>query len=84
LIKVKRAVETEVIYEDEIKKLDKKITKDEAKELNGILVANKIEDGIGNIEGFNLWKLAQGLGAVAREKSVSRKKELEEIAGSLI
>jgi hypothetical protein len=85
LTKIKKAVDTPVRYEDEVIKLEKKgLLKEESKQLNEVLVANRVEDGIGQIEGVNLWKLAQGLGAVARDKGISRKRELEELAGSLI
>lgn len=85
LNKIKDAVETPISYDTEIKKLEKvSITKTESQELKQILIDNKIEDGIGQTNGTNLWKLAQGLSAVARDKAVLRRKELETIAGSLI
>jgi hypothetical protein len=84
LSKVRKAVETEINYAEKIRTLEKRITKEEAKELSEVLAADKIDDGLGNIDGQNIWKLAQGLGAVARCKAVSQKIKLEEVAGSLI
>ncbi|MDR3626941.1 MAG: hypothetical protein P4L45_08920 [Ignavibacteriaceae bacterium] len=83
LSRVRKALETEINYADKIKTLENRVSKEEVKELNKLLAANRVEDGIGNTDGRNLWKLAQGLATVARDKAVSQKIRLEQIAGSL-
>lgn len=74
----------EVDIEREITKIAKigLISKVEGEEIKKVLMDNKPEDGVQG--GSSLWKLAQGVGAVARGKDDRRKRELEEVAGSFI
>jgi len=66
----------------EFKKLAKVgLTKGEVTQTKEIITNNRTDDGV---QGENtLWKLAQGIGAIARTAEQRRKRELEEISGSL-
>lgn len=58
------------------------LRKNEVTETEVVFLNNKIEDGVMG-EG-TLWKLAQGLTAIARDKEPERQRELAEIAGQLL
>lgn len=82
-IAIQRASEKEVDMDKELKNLSRgKITKDEAYQVQKILNRSNPEDGLYG-EG-TLWKLANGLTAYARETEPQRKRELAEVAGSLL
>ena len=83
LQKVYRSAETLVEIDGVFQRLNKDgVTKSELEEVKEILIANRAGDGI---QGENtLWKMAQGLTAIAHEKSAARSRELQEIAGKLI
>lgn len=69
--------------EKELKGLAKgKMTKDEVKGVEKILMANKPDDGVTGES--TLWKLVQGITAQAREIEPRRQRELQEIAGDLM
>lgn len=74
----------EVDAEKELKRLNQnsQITKVEGDEVMKVLVNNKIEDGVAGES--TLWKLVNGITAVARDKDERRKRELQEIAGNLM
>jgi len=59
-----------------------KITKQEVAETEQVFIQNKTEDGVAG--GSTLWKLTQGLTAIARDKDEERKRELQTIAGELL
>ncbi|MBP9727491.1 MAG: hypothetical protein KBD83_08540 [Gammaproteobacteria bacterium] len=83
LQKVYVASETLVEIDGVFQRLNKDgVTKKELEEVKEILIANRPDDGV---QGENtLWKMAQGLTAVAHGKSAARSRELQEIAGKLI
>ena len=83
LQKVYKSAETLVEIDGVFQRLSKDgVTKSELEEVKEILIANRVSDGI---QGENtLWKMAQGLTAIAHEKSAARSRELQEIAGKLI
>lgn len=57
------------------------LIKDEIQELESVFMNNKAEDGVKGES--TLWKLTQGITAIAREKTEERKRELQEFAGGL-
>lgn len=68
--------------DNEIKRLQKVgVQKGEVEQMKEIFIKNDPNDGINGQN--SLWKLAQGLSAVARDKDSRRKRELEEISGKL-
>lgn len=80
---IRKAAELVVNLSQEIKRLPAVgMTKQEAKEVEEVFVANRPEDGVSG-EG-TLWKLTQGITAVARNKDGRRRAELEEIAGAIM
>jgi hypothetical protein len=77
------ASEKEIDIDKELKHLSKgNLTKDEAEGVRTILINNKHSDGVGG--GSTLWKLTQGITALARDVEGRRKKDLQEIAGTLL
>jgi hypothetical protein len=68
---------------EEIKRLPKRgVLKGETEEVMKVFTQGKPEDGVAG--GNSLWKLSQAVSAVARAAEPRRKRELEEIAGSLL
>ena len=59
-----------------------KLSKDEAKGVEKILMANKPDDGVTGES--TLWKLVQGITAHSRELEPRRQRYLQEIAGNLM
>ena len=81
--KMKSAMETEVDFEQEMKLLPKMgVLKGEIAELGKKLMYRAPEDGIPN--GNSLYAFAQGLSAVSRDSSNTRRRELDEVVGKLI
>lgn len=73
----------EVDMEKELKSLSKgKLTKDETKSVERILMANKPDDGVAGES--SLWKLVAGITAHSRELEPRRQRDLQEIAGDLM
>lgn len=81
---IQGASEIEVDFENEIHKLVKSsaLQKQEAKEVEKLLMKNDPEDGVQG--GATLWKLTQAITAHARELSPERSRELHEISGALM
>ena len=73
-----------VDFDDELKKLVKanKLLKSEGESVQKLLMNGNPEDGLSG--GPSLWKLTQGLTAVAREMEPTRSRELHEISGELM
>lgn len=73
----------EINLTNELKMLAKgKLQKDEVEEVTQVVTNGKQEDGV---TGENtLWKLVNGITAVARTAEPERKRDLQEIAGSLM
>ena len=81
---IQKAANIQVDLDKEFKQLPKLgMNKMEIEEAKEIITNNRQEDGM---QGENtLWKLAQGLGAVARnKKDETRKREIEAISGKLL
>ena len=82
-LEIQGASSMEVDMEKELKSLQKgKLTKDEAKGVEKILMANKPDDGVTGES--TLWKLVQGITAHSRELEPRRQRDLQEIAGDLM
>jgi len=84
IAQVKYAAGFEVDIRKQLELMQKtgKITKKEVEETECVFVNNKKEDGV---DGENtLWKLCQGLTAIARDKDEERKRDLQTIAGELL
>lgn len=83
LQKVYTASETLVEIDGVFQRLNKEgVTKKELEEVKEVLIANRPSDGV---QGENtLWKMMQGLTAIAHSKSAARSRELQDIAGKLI
>lgn len=82
-MEIQGASEMEVDMEKELKSLAKgKLTKDEAKGVEKVLMANKPDDGVTGES--TLWKLVQGITAHSRELEPRRQRDLQEIAGDLM
>jgi hypothetical protein len=82
-IAIQEASETEIDSEKQLKNLTKnKITKEEAYGVQKILNKSNPDDGLYG-EG-TLWKLTSALTAFARDTKPERRRELQEVAGSLI
>lgn len=83
-IEIQRASGIEVDLKVELEKLKKggKITKLEFEETEKVLLKNDPEDGVQGES--TLWKLTQGLTAMARTRTPERERELQEVAGSLM
>jgi hypothetical protein len=81
--RIQKASDIEFDFPAKIKELPKLgATVDECDKLTKVLMANNPEDGV---QGANtLWKFAQGLTAVANNESADRKRDLQDIASSLI
>lgn len=75
---------TEVDLDKEIKVLNKanQISKVEGESIMKIFANNRVEDGVGGSN--SLWKLTQGIGALARDSKPDRKRELNEVSGELL
>lgn len=73
-----------VDFDDELKKLVKanKLLKSESESVQKLLMNNNPEDGLQG--GPSLFKLTQGLTAVARDMEPTRSRELHEISGELM
>ena len=84
VLAIQAASSTVIDTEKEISAIVKKalITKAEETEIKKVLMENKPEDGVTG-EG-TLWKLAQGISAIARNKDGARERELHEIAGTFL
>lgn len=82
-IAIQRSSEKEVDMDKQLKNLTRgKITKGEAEQVQKVLNRSNPEDGLYG-EG-TLWKLGNALTAYARDVEPERKRELQEVAGSLI
>lgn len=79
---VQELEKTEIDIDQEVKRLHKAgVLKSETEEMKQLFMKNDPSDGV---EGKpSLWKLAQGISAVARTKEAGRKRELEELSGKL-
>lgn len=84
IMAIQSASNKEIDMEKEIISIAKKglIAKSEGEEIKAILMNNKPEDGVAGSS--SLWKLSQGISALARVKDDRRGRELAEIAGSYI
>lgn len=81
---IQKAATKEISYDAEFVKLNKVgVQKEEVKEIQDVLIANRKQDGVIG-SGQTLWKLAQGISAVARNKADERMRDLQQIAGSLL
>lgn len=81
--KIKGASMKEVDVEKEVEKLPKLgLSKEEANSLRTILINNDPENGLQGAP--TLWKLTNGLTAMARDAGPERGRELERIAGQMI
>lgn len=83
-IMIREASRVKVDFDDELKKLVKanKLLKSESESVQKLLMNGNPEDGLSG--GSSLWKLTQGLTAVAREMEPTRSRELHEISGELM
>jgi len=83
--KIRLASGKEVDLQEEVKLLPKvhTLTEAEAKAVEAVLLAGREGDGMQGEA--TLWKLAQGVGAVARDTEDERRsRELEEVAGAIV
>jgi hypothetical protein len=83
-VRIQRASDMTVELDKEFKLLPKSgMFNAEIDQLKEVITNNKVEDGV---QGENtLWKLAQGIGAVANvSENERRKRELQEISGKLM
>jgi hypothetical protein len=82
--KILKASSIDLDIEKEIKKLPKLgMNEEEAKETHMILLRNNPSDGVQGEA--TLWKFAQAVGAVARNReNPQRKREIEEVAGAIL
>ena len=83
-VMIQEASRVKVDFDDELKKLVKanKLLKSESESIQKLLMNNNPEDGLQG--GPSLFKLTQGLTAVAREMDPTRSRELHEISGELM
>lgn len=83
-VMIQEADRVKVDFDDELKKLVKanKLLKSEGESVQKLLMNGNPEDGLSG--GPSLWKLTQGLTAVAREMEPTRSRELHEISGELM
>lgn len=83
-VMIQEASRVKVDFDDELKKLVKtnKLLKSESESVQKLLMNGNPEDGLSG--GPSLWKLTQGLTAVAREMEPTRSRELHEISGELM
>lgn len=82
-MEIQGASAMEVDMEKELKSLQKgKMSKDEVKGVEKLLMANRPDDGITGES--TLWKLVQGITAHSRELEPRRARDLQEIAGDLM
>lgn len=76
---IKKASEI-IVPASKIQELDKKgMYQSEVKMLEEYLMASRIEDGVSGE--LSLWKLSQGIGAVARDVDERRRRDLNDLAG---
>ena len=77
------ASEKDVDLNVEMKKLVKAgLQKGEVEQVQKVMMNGSINDGVQGAP--TLWKLTQGITAVARDKEATRRRELEELAGELL
>lgn len=83
-VMIHAAGRVKVDFDDELKKLVKanKLLKSEGESVQKLLMNGNPEDGLSG--GPSLWKLTQGLTAVAREMEPTCSRELHEISGELM
>lgn len=83
-VMIQETSRVKVDFNDELKKLVKanKLLKSEGESVQKLLMNGNPEDGLSG--GPSLWKLTQGLTAVAREMEPTRSRELHEISGELM
>jgi len=82
-IEVQKASEMNLNINKELKNLQReRLTKAEVKEVEEVLVQNNPDDGVQGEA--TLWKLVNGVTAVARDKEPRRMREMQEIAGKLM
>lgn len=82
-LEIQGASAMEVDMEKELKSLQRgKLSKDEVKGVEKILMANKADDGVTGES--TLWKLVQGITAHSRDLEPRRQRDLQEIAGDLM
>lgn len=80
---VQRASEMDLDINRELKALQKtNLSKQEVKEVEEVLVQGNPDDGVKGEA--TLWKLINGVTAVARDKEPRRKREMQEVAGKLM
>lgn len=80
---IQEASAKEVNPDKEFERLPKiGILKNEVEELKKVLMDNKVEDGLQGE--MSLWKMVQGVSAVARSKNEERRRFLEEVAGDML
>jgi hypothetical protein len=83
ITQIQDAAAVEVNLVKEVERLPKLgLTKTEAESVGKVLMENNPDNGLQG--GATLWKLVNGLTAVARESKPERKRELEEIAGAML
>lgn len=83
IMSIKKASDTAIQPVTELKILSTQgILKSEIKDIENMLMNNRTEDGLSGE--MSLWKFAQAISAVARDKNDERKRELENISGKLI
>ena len=83
IARIQRAGSIRIDFEKEIKKLPKMgMLENEIKNLTGKLMLNNENDGIKGEA--SLWKLAQAIGAVAKDVKPDRTRELNELAGQVM
>lgn len=84
IVAIQYAASKECDMEKEIVAIAKKglIAKSEGEAIKAILMNNKPEDGVQGSS--SLWKLSQGISALARTTEERRSRELQEIAGSYL
>ena len=82
-IEIQKASEMDVDFGRELKRLQRdNLTKAEVNEVESVLMNSNPDDGVAGEA--TLWKLVNGITAIAREKDVRRERELQEIAGDLM
>jgi len=81
---IQRAASIEVNPADELRQMLKaaRLTKADVNGIEALMMRNSLEDGLQGES--TLWKLSQGITALAREAEPRRAREMQEIAGELL
>lgn len=83
-MEIQDANNMKVNFEQEFVQLPKLgVLKEEVKEVQEVIQSGREEDGV-NIQGSTLWKLVNGITAVANSKNGTRMRDLQEVAGKLM